>query len=83
MVSKEMENVISMLKGFQKSVKEVNIPTVRAGMDQLATIGKLPKDVKCEPVIAGNVPIASTTIIPMVSFKKYRNKKKKGGNLSD
>jgi len=56
MVSKEMENVISMLKSFQKSVKEVNIPTVRAGMDQLATIGKLPKDVKCEPVIAGSVP---------------------------
>ena len=56
MVSKEMENVISMLKGFQKSVKDVNIPTIRAGMDQLAALGKLPKDVKCKPVIAGSVP---------------------------
>lgn len=56
MVSKEMENVISMLKGFQESVKDINIPTIRAGMDQLAMLGKLPKDVKCKPVIAGSVP---------------------------
>lgn len=56
MVSKEMENVISMLKGFQKSVKDINIATVRAGMDQLAMMGKLPNDVKCKPVIAGSVP---------------------------
>ena len=56
MVSKEMENVISMLKGFQESAGEITIVKVREGMDQLGKMGKLPKDVKCKPVIAGSVP---------------------------
>ena len=56
MVSKEMENVISMLKGFQESAGEITIAKVREGMDQLGKMGKLPKDVKCKPVIAGSVP---------------------------
>ena len=56
MVSKEMENVISMLKGFQESAGEITIAKVREGMDQLGKMGKLPKDVKCKPVIASSVP---------------------------
>ena len=56
MVSKEMENVISMLKGFQESAGEITIAKVREGMDQLGKMGKLPKDVNCKPVIAGSVP---------------------------
>lgn len=51
-----MNNVISRLKGFQESAKELTIAKVRAGLEQLGRFGKLPKDVKCEPVIAGNVP---------------------------
>ena len=51
-----MENVISMLKGFQESAGEITIAKVREGMDQLGKMGKLPKDVKCKPVIAGSVP---------------------------
>lgn len=56
MVSKEMKNVISMLKGFQESAKEITIDKVRAGMEQLGKFGKLPKDVNFKPVIAGGVP---------------------------
>ena len=56
MVSKEMENIIKLLRKFQESITEVSVETMRAGMDQLATMVKLPKDVKCKPVIAGGVP---------------------------
>ena len=51
-----MENVISMLKGFQESAKDITIAQIREGMDQLGKMGKLPKDVKCKPIIAGSVP---------------------------
>lgn len=56
MVSKEMDNVISMLKKFQESAGEITIAKIREGMDQLGKMGKLPKDVNCKPVIAGGVP---------------------------
>lgn len=51
-----MENVISLLKGFQESAKDITVAKIREGMDQLGKMGKLPKDVKCKPTIAGSVP---------------------------
>jgi monoterpene epsilon-lactone hydrolase len=56
MVSKEMQNVISLLWKFRESAKDVTIKLVRAGMDQLGMMLKPPKDMKNIPTIAGNVP---------------------------
>ncbi len=56
MVSKEMKNVISMLRIFQDTAKDVNISKIRDGMEHLGKMGKLPNDVKCETITAGSVP---------------------------
>ena len=56
MVSKEMENIIEILKEFQASTKEMSVELTRSALDELASIVSIPKDVKCEPVDAGGVP---------------------------
>lgn len=56
MVSKEMQNVISLLWKFRESAKDVTIELVRTGMDQLGMMGKPPKDMKNVPIIAEYVP---------------------------
>ena len=55
MVSKEMENVIKLMKDFSSKM-EMTVEAQRDGLNQLASMVKLPKDVKCEPVDAGGVP---------------------------
>ena len=55
MVSKEMENVIKLIKQVTAET-ELTIEAQRAGMDQLASLSKLPNDVKYEVVDAGGVP---------------------------
>ena len=55
MVSKEMENVIKILRESIQSM-ELSVEAVREGLDQLSTLSKLPKDVKCEPVNVGGIP---------------------------
>lgn len=55
MVSKEMQNVINLLRKQIEST-ELSVKAIRDGLDLLSTLSKLPKDVKCEPVDAGGVP---------------------------
>lgn len=56
MVSEGMEKVIKLLKQFQDATEEPSVEAIRGGLDQLATMTKLPNDVKCEPINAGGVP---------------------------
>ncbi|MHA1645307.1 MAG: alpha/beta hydrolase [Candidatus Freyarchaeota archaeon] len=56
MVSKEMEMVINLLREYQASQKEPSVEDTRKGLEQLASLSKLPEDVKCEPIDAGGVP---------------------------
>ena len=56
MVSKEMEVVIKLLKEYQVSQKEPSVKGARIGLEQLASLTKLPDDVKCEPVNVRGVP---------------------------
>ncbi|MEM3594045.1 MAG: alpha/beta hydrolase [Candidatus Jordarchaeaceae archaeon] len=56
MVSKEMEILIKQLRKFQESQKEPSVEGSRNGLEQLASLQKIPKDVRCEPVNAGGVP---------------------------
>lgn len=56
MVSKEMEMVINLLREYQASQKEPSVEGARTGLEQLASLTKLPEDVKCEPLDAGGVP---------------------------
>ncbi|MFX1269464.1 MAG: alpha/beta hydrolase, partial [Promethearchaeota archaeon] len=56
MVSKGMERVINLLKQFQDATEEPSVEAIRSGLNQLATMTKLPSDVKCEPINAGGVP---------------------------
>jgi len=54
-VSKELQNVIGLLKQFQTPGKEPNVEDERASLEQMAKMVTVPKDVKCEPVDAGGV----------------------------
>lgn len=57
MVSEGMQRVINLLKQFQESLKgKQSVEAIRNGLDQMAAMTKLPKDVKCEPIDAGGVP---------------------------
>lgn len=51
-----MENVIKLLRQFQDSTDELSVKVIRDGLNQLGTLSRLPKDVKCEPINAGGVP---------------------------
>jgi len=55
MVSTGMQNVINLLRTQIESM-ELSVEAIRSGLDQLAIMSKLPKDVKCEPINAGGVP---------------------------
>lgn len=55
MVSKQMQNIINLLRKRVQSM-EVSVKSIRAGLDLMAKMTKIPKDVKCEPVNAGGVP---------------------------
>lgn len=55
MVSKEMENLINLLR-TQISTMEISVENIRNGLEQLAIMTKLPKDVKCEPIDVMGVP---------------------------
>lgn len=55
MVSKEMENLINLLR-TQISTMEISVENIRNGLEQLAIMTKLPKDVKCEPINVMGVP---------------------------
>jgi len=50
-----MQNVINLLRTQIESM-ELSVEAIRSGLDQLAIMSKLPKDVKCEPIDAGGVP---------------------------
>ncbi|MCJ7648313.1 MAG: alpha/beta hydrolase fold domain-containing protein, partial [Candidatus Lokiarchaeota archaeon] len=50
MVSKGMENVIKLLKNNANTVMEKRVEESRKGLDVIASITKLPKDVKIEPI---------------------------------
>ena len=50
-----MENVIKLLHDFSSKM-ELTVEAQRAGMEQLGSMAKLPKDVKYEAVDAGGVP---------------------------
>ncbi|MGV9171413.1 MAG: alpha/beta hydrolase [Promethearchaeia archaeon] len=50
MVSKGMERVITLLKKFQNANAEPSVEAVRKGLDQIALLSKIPKDIECEPV---------------------------------
>jgi acetyl esterase/lipase len=54
MISKEMQNIIKLLKDFSTNT-ELSVEAQRAGFDQLAKMATLPKDVKYEAVVAGGV----------------------------
>ena len=54
MVSEGMKRVIDLVKQFSDS--EFTVEYLREGLDQLGDMVKLPKDVKCETVDAGEVP---------------------------
>lgn len=56
MVSKEMENIIGILKEFQASTEEISVELTRSALDEMTSMVSIPKDVKCEPVDAGGVP---------------------------
>jgi len=55
MISKEMQNVIKLLKDFSAKT-EITVEAQRALMKQMVAMMKLPKDVKYETVDAGGVP---------------------------
>jgi len=55
MISKEMQNIIKLLKDFSTNT-ELSVEAQRAGMDQLAKMATLAKDVKFVAVDAGGVP---------------------------
>lgn len=56
MVSEGMQRVINLLKKFQESLKgTLTVEAIRNGLDQLAAMTKLPKDVKCELIDVGGV----------------------------
>nr|MDO8079732.1 alpha/beta hydrolase [Candidatus Freyarchaeota archaeon] len=67
MVSKEMEVIIKLLREFQASQIEPSVEGMRNGLEQLSSMIKLPKDVKCEPVDAGGVPAEWITTPGVVS----------------
>lgn len=62
MVSKEMENIIEMLKEFQASREEMSVELTRSALDEMASMETIPEDVKCEPVDAGGVPAEWITL---------------------
>ena len=55
MVSKELQNVINLLKQFVIPGKQPSVEDLRASFEQMAKMVTVPKDVKCEPVDAGGV----------------------------
>ncbi len=67
MVSKEMEILIRVLKEYQSSQTEPSVEGMRDGLNQLASMARLPKDVKCEPVDAGGTPAEWITTPGVVS----------------
>lgn len=56
MVSKGMENVIKLVRQQMASMKEITVKNIRDGLELMAKMVKIPKDVKCEPVDVGGVP---------------------------
>ncbi|MFX1317196.1 MAG: alpha/beta hydrolase [Promethearchaeota archaeon] len=54
MISKEMENIIKLIKDFSSKM-ELTVEAQRAGIEQLGSMTKLAKDVKYEAVDAGGV----------------------------
>ncbi|MHA1883868.1 MAG: alpha/beta hydrolase [Promethearchaeota archaeon] len=53
MVSKQMENLINFIR---QSKVEPTVEGMRESFEQIASMVRVPKDAKCEPVSAGGVP---------------------------
>lgn len=51
-----MEILIKQMRKFQEAQKEPSVEGSRNGLEQLASLQKIPHDVKIEPVDAGGVP---------------------------
>jgi acetyl esterase/lipase len=56
MVSKGMEFVINILKEREAENIKKRVEDSRAGMEELAKMVKVPKDVKCEPIDVAGIP---------------------------
>lgn len=56
MVSKEMERLIGFLQQSLGDVSEPSVDALRASFEQIASLTKIPKDAKCEPLDAAGVP---------------------------
>lgn len=56
MVSKGMENVIKLVRQQISSMTEITVKNIRDGLELMAKMVKIPKDVKCEPVDVGGIP---------------------------
>ena len=56
MVSKGIENVSKLVRQQMASMTEISVKNIRDGLDLMAKMVKIPKDVKCEPVDVGGVP---------------------------
>ena len=56
MVSKELERLIGLIQQVRGVVTEPNVEALRASFEQLASMTKIPKDAKCEPLNIEGVP---------------------------
>ena len=56
MVSKGMEFVINLLKEREAENIKKRVEDSRAGMEELAKLVKVPKDIRCEPIDVAGIP---------------------------
>ncbi|MFX1344229.1 MAG: alpha/beta hydrolase [Promethearchaeota archaeon] len=56
MVSKQMENLINFIRQSRGDQVEPSVEEMRESFEQIASMVKVPKDAKCEPINAGGVP---------------------------
>ncbi|MFW9941632.1 MAG: alpha/beta hydrolase [Candidatus Thorarchaeota archaeon] len=56
MVSKQMENLINFIRQSRGVQVEPSVEEMRESFEQIASMVKVPKDAKCEPINAGGVP---------------------------
>lgn len=56
MVSKQMENLINFIRQSRGDQVEPSVEEIRESFEQIASMVKVPKDAKCEPINAGGVP---------------------------
>jgi monoterpene epsilon-lactone hydrolase len=56
MGSKELERLIGLIEQVRGVVTEPNVEALRASFEQIASMTKIPKDAKCEPLNIEGVP---------------------------